>query len=62
MRLCQRSGWTLAQWAALTDAEKDHWLAWDIRQQRALAAWRAALIAKDAYTPEVATLLLAVSL
>jgi hypothetical protein len=61
MRICQRCGWTLGQWAALSDAEKDVWLAWDVRQQRALAAWRDALIAHDAYTPEAATQIVCMS-
>ena len=62
MRICQRNGWTLRQWAALADAEKDTWMAWDAHRQQIIAAWRAALIDREAYTPEAATALLLTSL
>ena len=34
LRVCQRMGWSLAQWQALSSDERDMWLAYDLRQQR----------------------------
>lgn len=62
MRICQRNGWTLRQWASLTDVEKDVWMAWDAQRQQMIQAWRAALIERDVYTPDAATALLIASL
>lgn len=36
MRTCQRNGWTLGEWAALSEHEQMEWLAWDLYRQNAI--------------------------
>lgn len=36
-RLCDRKGWTLAQFFALSDTEQDFWRAYEIRRENAYA-------------------------
>lgn len=31
-----RHGWTLTQWADLTEQEREIWLAWELRREREL--------------------------
>lgn len=36
LKACERHGWTLAQWAALDDTEREIWLAWERRRMNEL--------------------------
>ena len=49
---CSRKGWTLEQWKTLPDAEKDTWLAWELRQQQGLADFLSAMLDNKLWSPE----------
>lgn len=37
MRICQRNGWTLAQWGTLSTEEKELWVKWDMYREHQLS-------------------------
>ena len=47
LRVCQRNGWTLAQWYALDEREQMEWLAYDNFQQRAIDSMLKSVQKKD---------------
>jgi len=68
-RICERLGWTLAQWRLLSDDEQRDWLAREIYRETTLDALIDALQEQRsdkgtmvAWTPEVAAMLLSMKI
>lgn len=47
LRVCQRNGWTLAEWYSLDEREQLEWLAYDDFQQRAIDSMLKSVQKKD---------------
>lgn len=53
LRICSRRNWTLSQWWALPDDEKDIWIAHDLKRRDALNSIKDMLRRKKHLSPEV---------
>lgn len=57
MTICQKMGWTLSQWWALPDAEKDRWVLWFRRRSEMARKLRESLHEHKALYPDALVLL-----